>query len=178
MGFVNRVKIMKNIIAFSLALGSFVTVSSSVFAAGSEVEWFEPEHYSDIRPANENRKSYRKRVFKSLEKHIAKQSSKLPSDQTLIMKFTDVDLAGDVRYMVGPNNMDVRVIKDIYIPRLKFEYKLLDGDKQVIQQGAENIKDMSFTMNTNLRRNHESYYYEKNLLDDWFKSTFKESFKK
>ncbi len=167
---------MKKMITLCFIAASAVSISQQASAAQSKVEWFEPEHYVDVRAANQNRISYRKQVFRAFEKHIAKRAEKLPSDHTLVMKFTDVDLAGDVRYMVGPNNSDIRVIKDIYIPRLKFEYKLLDSNDKVVKEASENIKDMGFFSNSTKRRNSDSFHYEKELLDDWFKDAFPEYF--
>lgn len=166
---------MKKIFSiFVPVFGSFI-FSANAFAASSEVEWVKPENFSDIRPANESRSRYHKRVFKHLEEHFAELAEKLPADQTLKIQVNNLDLAGDVRYMVGPNNSTVRVIQDIYFPKIRFNYQLVDKIDVQITSGEADIKDMSF--NTGIRNNmtSDSFYYEKEMISDWFKKTFPKS---
>lgn len=156
---------------FLILVASIVTLSVPMGIANAgtaETEWIEPEHFTDVDPANEPRARFRERVFSQLEKHFQKRADELPGEQVLKLTFTDVDLAGDIKYMVGPNNNNYRVIEDLYFPRLEFKYELLDGNKQVLKSGEENIKDMNFMNRVRNNRSSDSFIYEKNLFDDWF----------
>ncbi|MDO6486460.1 DUF3016 domain-containing protein [Colwellia sp. 4_MG-2023] len=154
-------------ILFSL----FITLSSSGFAyaATSEVTWTNYEKYRDIRPSNGSRKHFRESTFYNLEKHIAKLAEKLPEGQVLKIDVTDVDLAGDT--MAGGIDQ-IRIVKDIYFPRINFSYQLVSTDGNVIESAEVILKDMSFLMGSRLRYRNESLGYEKNMLDEWFLETF------
>ncbi|TRX53151.1 DUF3016 domain-containing protein [Thalassomonas sp. M1454] len=141
-------------------------------AATVDIEWFEPENYRDIKVANGGKKAFQERVLKDFTGYFTELAATLPDNQVLKLKVTDIDLAGDIKYMVGPNNQSMRVITDLYFPRMKFSYQLTENG-EVIQAGDENIKDMGFNMSS-IHHNSESFYYEKEMIEDWFKDTFKQ----
>jgi len=160
---------MKKLVLLS-ALMMSILIAPSTFAATSEVTWGDYKKFRDIDEGNENRKSFRERTFKEFEKHFAKLAETLPEDQVLKIEVTDVDLAGDTRFS-GVNQM--RIIKDNYFPRINLSYDLVDQDGKSIKAETVVIKDMNFMMGSHLKYRNESLTYEKQMLDDWFKETFK-----
>ncbi|KGJ93321.1 DUF3016 domain-containing protein [Colwellia psychrerythraea] len=162
---------MKQSILMVTLLTSVLLLTPNAFAASSEVTWKDYESYRDIDSGNENRKSFRERTFRKLEEHFAKLATSLPDGQVLKIEVTDVDLAGDTH--VGGINQ-TRIIKQIFMPRMNFSYQLLDADGKVIQTEAVVVKDMNFMSGINLKYRNDSLGYEKKMLDDWFKKTFKE----
>ncbi|WOH37004.1 DUF3016 domain-containing protein [Thalassotalea fonticola] len=155
-----------------------ITVSMfapAVFAGQAEVEWIKPEKFTDIKPANESRSHLQKRIFKELEQHFSELAEKLPDGQMLKVSVTNLDLAGDVRYMVGPNNATIRVVEDLYFPKMKFDYQLIASDQSVISTAKADIKDMSFNTGVRSSFSSESFHYEKTMIDDWFYQTFPET---
>jgi hypothetical protein len=139
-------------------------------SAEADVTWANPSEYSDIDAGNNSRKSFQAKVFGSLGKHFGTLSKKLPEGQTLKVEVTDLDLAGQVRY--GVMN-EIRVIKDIYIPRISFTYQLLSVDKSVISEDSVKLKNIGF-MHGSAGRNmhHDEFKHEKRMLDKWFNKTF------
>ncbi len=133
-------------------------------AGEAKVTWKDFNNYRDVYPANEVKGSYHKRVAKQFEKHISKLAEQLPEGYKLNVTFEDIDLAGDARM----NMQDVRVIKPIYFPRLTISYTLKDKSGETLSS-AENLvlKDMSF-MDRIKRGRETSFYYEKQLLNEWF----------
>jgi hypothetical protein len=104
-----------------------------------------------------------------LEKHFLKLAKALPESQILAIEVTDVDLAGDVH---TGGIRQIRVVKDLYFPKIKFSFKLINTEKAVIQSGNANLKDMNFMMASRLKYRNKALGYEKQLLDDWFKGAF------
>jgi hypothetical protein len=145
----------------------FITKSN---AADAEVTWTNSDKYRDIRSGFDNRKRFKERTFTSFEQHFSVLAEKLPQGLLLKIDVTDIDLAGDVRF---DSNRQIRVVKDIYFPRLKFSYELLNVDKSLVTSGDINLKDMSFMLNNNLRYRNKALGYEKRMLDNWFKNTFR-----
>jgi hypothetical protein len=158
-------------IIFTLFI-SFAFLAQSAMAASIEVKWTEPSKYRDVKPSNNgSRKHFEEQTFKNLEKHFTKLAKQLPENQTLKIEVTDVDLAGDVNHG-GINRL--RIIKEIYFPRIKFSYELVDNDKKSIVSGEVNLKDMNFMIGSRLKYRNDSLGYEKKMLDDWFKEIFSE----
>lgn len=161
---------MKKIKITLLAALAFLSLPQVVNAATSEVTWTDYEKYRDIKSGSESRKHFRERVFNDLEKHFAKLASSLPEDQVLKIDVTDVDLAGDT--LIGGINQ-LRIIKDVYIPRMNFSYRLVHADGSIITSDKIVLKDMNFMMGNSLKYQNKSLGYEKKMLDDWFADTFK-----
>lgn len=160
----------QSILMVTLLTASFL-LAPNAFAAKSEVTWTDYKSYRDIDEGNDGRKQFRERIFKDFEEHFAKLAATLPAEQTLKIDVTDVDLAGDTHH-AGVNR--TRIVKEIYSPRMNFSYQVLDADGKVIKSDEVVVKDMSFMSGSNLKYRNKSLGYEKKMLDDWFKETFKE----
>lgn len=160
---------MKKFIGCLLSVGIALTQSQIVQAAQVEVQWSNPDKYTDIDPGQEHRQRFKDRTFKEFEKHFAKLAESLPENQKLLFDITNVDLAGDVNF---GSMQRIRIVKSIFFPRMEFSYQLLNADNTVIKSEAVALKDMGFLNHTRLKYNHQFLSYEKELLDDWFKKTF------
>jgi len=158
-------KKLSEIIATLLSL----TFTSSVFAGTSEVKWTNPDDYRDVHAGEGHRAKFKERTFSHLEKHFAKLAEKLPAGQTLHIEVTDLDLAGDVN---NGSMRQIRVIKDIHFPRIKFNYKVMAGEEVELSSGEVNLKDMGFLRTQALKYRNDALAYEKKMLDDWFSETF------
>ncbi|WP_293746778.1 DUF3016 domain-containing protein [uncultured Paraglaciecola sp.] len=166
-------KILFKFIISAVALG----LSSQIVAQEKvEIEWDKPEKYRDVRPSNESRKRFREATFKRINEYMNELAMELPENKRLLMKVTDLDLAGQVwpasHIGLGHSASDVRIIKSIDIPRIKFSYQLLDESGQVLQQAEVKLKDMSFLDRSNHFFKSESLRYEKNMLKRWFDDEF------
>jgi hypothetical protein len=156
---------------FLLPLALLLAVPA-VQAAQVEVNWENPDSFRDIQPSNDTRQHFRDDVLADLEAHFKKAGEALPSDQTLVLKVTDVDLAGYVEYFYPDYPFGVRVIRDIDFPRLALDYELKDADGNTISTGSEDLKDMNFRFPTFNTRYTRSLNYEKNLIDHWYRDNF------
>ncbi len=139
-------------------------------AATTTVKWTNPEKYRDIYPGEEHRKKFKAQVFSTLEQHFARLAASLPEGQRLSIEVTDLDLAGDV-HQGGIRR--IRIIKDLFFPRIQFAYQLTDGANNIIEADEINLKDMNFMHTASLRYHNERFSYEKRMLDDWFRTTFR-----
>ncbi len=155
-------------------LAAFVlsTATPLLSAATVNVEFSNPEKYSDIDYYNGSRVKFRERLFKELKSYLSEEASKiLPENYQLSLKVTNIDLAGRYDFV---RNEHIRIVRDIDFPRLKFSYQLTKGE-QSIDQKEVYLKDMSFLRhNQHLSRiSRESFYHEKKLLKDWLKKEIK-----
>lgn len=157
----------------NLALAAITTlfICSAAQAGIAEVQWENPKDFRDIRPGNESRKHFQQRTFKSFEKHFDKLAKQLPEGYQLKLKVTDVDLAGNIEY---GHAQPIRVVKQIAIPRIDFEYQLTNGKGETLQEDTIKLKDMNFLNHINRYKSRDSYAYEKLMLDKWFNEAMKE----
>jgi len=166
---------MKTITITLIALFAIISLQNTALAATSEITWTDYDKYRDIYPSNnESRKFFRERTFKNFEKYFAKLAESLPEGQVLKIEVTDVDLAGDARFSGGIHRL--RIVKDIYFPRMKFSYQLVNADGNEVVSAEVELKDMNFmfAIGRTLKYRNDSLGYEKKMLDEWFKETFKD----
>jgi len=151
-----------------LSVLALALLSGSVFAGTAEVTWGDMSKFRDVRPSNETRKGFQERVKTQLNKHFDKLASKLPEGYKLTVKVNDLDLAGDVL----PGGIhEVRVVKSLYFPTMKFDVTVQDDKGQTLLAGEQKLKDMSFMDKARLNIIDGSFDYEKQMLDDWFKKS-------
>ena len=135
-----------------------------VNAGEASVTWGDLKDFRDVRPSNEVRGSYHKRIQSQFEKHFMELSAQLPDGYKLGVKVTDIDLAGDVNFS---GSREIRIVKPIFFPRVDFNYVLTDGAGKLIDQADVSLKDMSF-MDKIKRGRDEEFHYEKRLITEWF----------
>jgi hypothetical protein len=137
-----------------------------------KVEWQDPKSFRDVKASGDIQSRFENRTFEALTKNLNKEAAKiLKPNQKLEMVVTDLDLAGDVRPTFGVTTNDLRVVKDIYPPRITFSYKVTEGE-HVIIVGDEKLTDLGF-MHSIHKANNKTNRYENALLTSWLKETIK-----
>jgi hypothetical protein len=153
---------------FSLLLTSMI--APYAFAGEAKVTWLEPEKYTDIRASNELGDGFKERVFTEFNAMFSKLAKKLPAGYQMEVTVTDLDLAGDVNGMYNRLGRDIRVIKELYWPRMSFSYILKNEKNELVASAKEDIKDMNFMTSIGIRSSGNSFDYEEKMLNDWFKA--------
>lgn len=136
-----------------------------------EITWEDPKSYTDVRPSNESRVRFRNRVMRELGEYFEELAESLPEGQQLSINVTNVDLAGHVWPTFGGGAVDMRVIREIDIPRMSFSYSLTENN-EVIKTADVSLKDMAFMNRGSTIRNSDLLRYEKVMLKRWFDREF------
>ncbi len=135
-----------------------------------------PEKYTDIRDTQsdfENERG-RERYLPFIQEYLEKEAErKLPAGQKLTVTFTDIDLAGDFEPWHGVQYNDVRIIKDLYVPRLTFTFKITDANGTVLKEGERKLVELAFQMRISAGFRDDPLRYEKGMLSDWLRDEFK-----
>jgi hypothetical protein len=107
----------------------------------------------------------------SLEKKYLKEG------QTMVITFTDIDMAGDIQPWRNRYDADIRYVEDVYPPRLKFTYTLTDSEGKVLKEGEDSISDLAYLWNSlaAIKTRYNNFFYETTLLEDWFRKNFKKN---
>ncbi|HCU64331.1 MAG TPA: DUF3016 domain-containing protein [Rheinheimera sp.] len=166
---------MRNtLLMFSTAMLISVAASAATGPAEVKLTWQNPEKYTDIRPGTGTKKAYQQRVIKAFDKIWAEFAEKLPAGYKFEVVITDLDLAGDVEPMysgpgVGRTMNDIRVVKDIYFPKMNLDYVLYDANNVEVAKGtAVKIKDMGFMQSGSINHGSREFGYEQHMLEKWF----------
>ena len=112
--------------------------------------------------------------MRELGEYFEELAESLPEGQQLSINVTNVDLAGHVWPTFGTGAMDMRVIRDIDIPRMTFSYSLSEND-EVIKSSEVSLKDMAFMNRGSTIRNSDLLRYEKVMLKRWFDREFSDT---
>jgi hypothetical protein len=138
-----------------------------------EVSFLNPEDFTDAADGQRGSDYGRDANLAELKAHLErKANSYIPAGQKLEVTITDVDLAGEIEPWRSPQAHDIRIIKDIYSPRIDLSYKLVDtATGAAIKEGTNKLRDLTFNMNIHINRN-DPRLYEKALLDDWLRNEF------
>lgn len=139
-----------------------------------DVTFFEREKFTDVRDAYMGTDKGRDGTLDTLKEHLMKRGLRgLLPGQKLAITITDVDLAGDYEPWRGPQWSDVRVVKDMYPPRIKLSFRLTDADGTVLKEGTRDLFDMGFLMKMTMAFRDDPLRHEKELLDDWLSDEFR-----
>jgi hypothetical protein len=95
----------------------------------------------------------------------------VPEGGALAITVTDVDMAGEFETWRGPQACSVRVMLDIYAPRIRLEFRLTDRDGKVMTSGQRDLRDPLYLTRAVLLST-DPLRYEKNLLQEWFQREF------
>lgn len=131
------------------------------------VSWTDPAQFADIRNSPNKWEAERGNWVHDLAAYMREKAAKdLKPGQTLDVRFTDMDRAGEYEPWHGPSTDHIRIMKDIYPPRLTFDFTLRDADGRVVDQGQRKLTDMSYLMGAR-PMDSDPLRFEKRMIDQW-----------
>ncbi len=140
----------------------------------AEVVYVAPENFTDVRDSYTGSDAGRDAILDELREYFVDQARRhVPADAKLYVSVSDVDLAGEYEPWRGPNWDDVRVVKDIYPPRISLTYRVASADGQILKEGKSDLRDLSFLMKITGTFRDDPLRHEKTLINDWFRETFR-----
>lgn len=149
--------------ALSLILALAVTPASAEVI----VSFNAPERYTDAG----HRVADRDAVARALTRHLQRLGERhLAADQVLRIEVLDIDLAGRFEPW-RPHAQDVRFLREVTWPRITLRYTLETGGHPA-QAVEEKVIDQNYLTRIGVGRDSDSLYYEKQMLEDWFRARF------
>ncbi|ABM31017.1 DUF3016 domain-containing protein [Paracidovorax citrulli] len=154
------------------------TAAASSRAKGSpppgivSVTYADPAGFSDARRGIHDTEQARRAWVDALCLYLSETAAAaLPEGQRLEVRITDVQRAGGFEPWRGPQAGQVRIVRDVYPPRIVLEFKRLAADGSVLQSGRRELRDPAF-MERAARGGTDPLRYEKGLIDDWVRQEF------
>lgn len=160
--------------AWILKLLPALTLAAAAANAAVVVSFTGSERYSDAKSDGYDRAS----ALGGIERHLLELGKQyLPPDQTLRVEVLDVDLAGQLE--MTRRGYQVRVLRDTGDgPSIRLRYTLEAGGK-VLDSREETLSDRAYMrLKRGINTDGAALYYERRLLDEWFKSRFVERTRK
>lgn len=125
-----------------------------------------------LRNAPSESESSRRSWQKDLAKHVAERVAPLLSDnEQLAVQITLIERAGGFEPWRGMQSDSVRIVRDIYPPRIELSFTLTNATGQIMKTATRQLRDPGFMMGLN-RYQNDPLRYEKKLLDDWINKEF------
>lgn len=155
------------------AAGMAVAAAPDKPVPAIEVTFVDAEKFTDAKDSDLGSDRGREAVLDQLKDHLVSHGAKyLAKGQRLQITVTDVDLAGDFEPWRGINFHDIRIVKDIYPPRVDLEFKLIDADGKVVSEGKRQLRDIGYLMSMAMPTS-DPLRYDKQMLNDWLRQEFK-----
>jgi hypothetical protein len=135
-----------------------------------DVAFFEPQKFTDVRSRAMGAFDETSYLDQLREHLVARAGRYVPAGYALAVTFTDIDMAGDFEPWRGFRWDEIRVVKEIYPPRLQFSFQLKDADGNAVREGGRDLRGLDF-MSRGFA--DDSLRHEKALLDDWLHREFR-----
>ena len=135
------------------------------------VQYVDPEEFSEVKQYGQQDRFNRTQYLEPLKAHLIKRATKmLPSGQRLQVDITDIKLAGGYEPWHGPELMHVRIMKDIYPPRIELNFKLVDSQGEVLREGSRKLSNLGYLESgaTGIA-NSDPLRYDKAMIDSWLR---------
>ena len=159
--------------ALALWLGSIAPLSAAgVEPAESSVSvtFVNPEQFTENRLYGRQDRFNRIDYLAQLEAYLIKQGQAiLKPGQSLHVNITDIRLAGAYEPWRGLQWSYVRIMRDIYSPRIDLDFRLVDQDGNVLREGKRVLRDLDY-LHSGVgvpSASGASLYYDKALLRRW-----------
>ena len=133
------------------------------------VTFQDPDSFTDVRENHSTTNS--KYYLDTLHDYLQQTASPLLAPgQKLVITVTNIDLAGENMF----NQPDmIRVMKDIYSPKMNLKFQLLGADGKVVKEGERKLIDLDYQMQAGRVGSDEPLYYDKQMIKKWVESEFR-----
>lgn len=153
------------------ALPGAPALAATAAPANVSVSYDHPEQFTETRKVRALAPQLADNGYlKTLKAWIENRAGRmLPPGDRLDIVVTDIDRAGNFEpWRPGPMR-DVRIVKDIYPPRIDLRFRLLDASGKVIREGTRKLRDPAFMYDGIATSGNDSLRYEKGLIDRWLR---------
>ena len=139
------------------------------------VQWTDPAQFTDLKFSGNRWEAARGNWVFQLAEHVRDAAAKrLPEGDRLEVTITDIGRAGRYEPWHGARMQDVRIMRDVYPPSMKLEFRQYGADGQVVAEGARELRDMGYLMSAGtLPGTSDSLRFEKRMIDDWARTEFR-----
>lgn len=138
------------------------------------VTFINPDAFTDVGLYRNSTKRDRAGVLRDLGAAMQRSAlTYLRDDLRLDLEVKDVDLAGNFEWWRGSSLDQVRIVRDLYPPRMKIGFRLRDSRGRMLQQEDAKLTDPNFLFGAT-SFDTDPLRHDKALFRNWLQTEFTE----
>ncbi|MEM9157934.1 MAG: DUF3016 domain-containing protein [Verrucomicrobiota bacterium] len=134
------------------------------------IDFERPEKFTDIEAGALTTEKEQEYILSRISDAFTDGAKRyLPNGYSIEISVNDVDLAGAIEPWQYRYD-DVRIMREIYPPRLKFDYAIRDANNEIVSDGYVNLKDYNYLLNPlRFTSQERTAFHVTSLVKDWLK---------
>lgn len=137
------------------------------------VAWADPATFTELKASGNRFEAAQGDWLLQLAKYMRKQADKqLAPGNKLELTIVDIQRAGRYEPWHGLDRQNIRMIRDIYPPRMTVKYRETDANGAVVAEGERKLTDLAFMVNSGMINDSDPLRYEKRMIDSWLRRDF------
>ena len=137
------------------------------------VAWADPATFTELKASGNRFESAQGDWLIQLAKYMRKQADKqLAPGNKLELTIVDIQRAGRYEPWHGLDRQNIRMIREIYPPRMTVKFRETDASGAVVAEGERKLTDMAFMVNSGMINDSDPLRYEKRMIDSWLRRDF------
>ena len=169
---------MKTRLRFCLVPALLLLLVASAMAQAADtsrvqVNWAPNDQLSEVKQ-NSSHRGYMEPAQwqKALGDYLRRRAERLlPPGQRLVVTIDDIKLAGDYEPWRGVDMQDVRILKDLYPPRMDLHFRLTDASGKTLREGSAKLRDLAY-LQRGLPNDNDPLRYDKRMIGNWLGAEF------
>ena len=167
-----------NTVRTSLAVFALCLAVSGTAAAQDarvSVVFANPEKYTDLKVTCVSGDAGARGLMSDLDRFLREAAARrVPGGQRLEITVTNIDMAGEIESWRGPGRCDLRLMTDVYPPRVDLQFRILGADGAELRAGTRRLRDSNYLTHA-APVTADQLRYEKALLLDWLQQELRGS---
>ena len=154
-----------------------LVVTASAFASSSSnviITFIHPERFTDFRVQGRTEQEGAVKFAAEMMEALAPTVAQEAPNSTLVLQFTDIDLAGHYKPQLARRFFNVRSYNNGREPvRMHFDYTLANSRGRVLAKGSDSASDALYLRkyaSELVKLPSEEFYFEKQTLISWIKN--------
>lgn len=154
-----------------------VTDAERPHAVGADspvsVSWSDPAQFAELRYSQNRRLAAQGDWVVELADYMQERIAKtVPAGQKVEVEILDIQRAGQYEWYALHTD-DVRVMRDVYPPRMTLQFRHTDANGHVVGEGERKIADLAYLQGPSPFPTSDPLRYDKRLIDTWIRREFK-----
>ena len=134
------------------------------------VSWTDPASFSEIRQSGNQWAAADGNWLQDLAQYMRKQAQQqLAPGERLDLTIVDIKRAGQYEPWHRYDMQNVRIIRDMYPPRMTVDFRRYDPSGAVVAEGERKLNDPAFLLNVSPINVTDPLRYEKRMIDSWLR---------
>ena len=166
-----------NTVRTSLAVFALCLAVSGAAAQDARVSvvFANPEKYTDLKVTCVSGDAGARGLMSDLERFLREAAARrVPGGQRLEITVTNIDMAGEIESWRGPGRCDLRLMTDVYPPRVDLQFRILGADGAELRAGTRRLRDSNYLTHA-APVTADQLRYEKALLLAWLQQELRGS---